>query len=133
MNLENSVLNDLHAPLQYLQTISPTEIRYFKKKPKKQNLLIDTEAINQERSAYDGIDDNQVRLDPMSTKSEGNAHHANVDISQMRMALGSEQLVREQSARTISQQSLPSPTYNFSCPLLLIWIFKYQRFGSIEL
>ena len=66
---------------------------YFKKKTidftKKPNLEIDVNTVNEE-------------------PGEGNVG-MNLDLSQMRLALGSEQLVRQQSARTLSQ-SLGTPT-----------------------
>lgn len=80
-----------------LEMVSPLQEKYGKKKKpfgfaKKTNLQIDINAANEE--ANSGIPADQAQL--------------NLDLSQMRLVLGSEQLLREQSARTLSH-SISAP------------------------
>ena len=76
---------------------------------KKQNLLIDTDTINREQYPEGNIGGKPIEATPYSTKREGQTNNLNIDLTQMRLAMGSEQLIREQSARALSQNSLSSP------------------------
>ena len=98
--------------LKKAEVYSPSEDKFQKrKKPfefaKKMNLEIDINTLNEENDAgnFKYVFVFKNLLDHTNTAG------INLDLSQMRLALGSEQLIREQSARTLSQ-NISTPTYN---------------------
>ena len=99
--------------MQYIKALSPSDYRYFKKVAlfnKKQDLLIDTETINREQYPEGNISGRPIETTPGSVKSERRNHNNfNADLTQMRLAMVSENLNREHPAQLLSQQSLASP------------------------
>lgn len=78
---------------------SPIEIARRKKQPpgKRPNLQIDVNVANEEEEVEG----------QRSASSLNKQNSLNLDLSQMRLIFGSEQLLREQSARTLSQGDTP--------------------------
>lgn len=92
--------NYVHSDRPIHMIPSPTEMRNKANKSlphfgKKSNLVIDTEMINSEESQANRVEG------PLTSLSEGNARQKMaLDLSQMRMLLGSEVLVREKISKS---------------------------------
>lgn len=84
--------------------LSPSRFKLPHKKlpfQKRDYLKIDTDAINRERDA-------EALRNQQQTSMSDSQSGLNLDLVQMRLALGSEQLIREESIRTFSQ-AMTSP------------------------
>lgn len=90
---------------QKIQADSPSDSKDENKahfsKSKKQ-LVIDTDKINQEQNPDE-------KLEPALLSNQSEGQNFNLDIIQMRLAMGSEKILRKNSGKSSSLHSLSTP------------------------